>query len=299
MSDAVARACLFALRLEGAQALGDAWFKVENVSALVAYGEDIVLRLGRFQQMNAMKKVAHQMIATELTEAEIGHLQQQFRLLDTDGDGVITVGELMTAIAEIEATDSAGSSKALLRGLEASLSDSAHEDDAVLDIDEFIAATFRHHTLLKEDSLKAAYEKFDVKGTGTITVEDLELAFGSKKHAQEVFDLVDANGDGEISFDEFREMMGLSPNEVSDAPHGGGHGPAGPAVGTTSRPRAQSAHARIKEHAAHERRKSIEAGKATPPRPSLASIKSAGSNSPAWNSSTGLDVEDPRGERLG
>ena len=156
-----------------------------------------------------------------------------------------------------------------------------------------------HHTLLKEDSLKAAYEKFDVKGTGTITVEDLELAFGSKKHAQEVFDLVDANGDGEISFDEFREMMGLSPNEVSDAPHGGGHGPAGPAVGTTSRPRAQSAHARIKEHAAHERRKSIEAGKATPPRPSLASIKSAGSNSPAWNSSTGLDVEDPRGERLG
>ena len=281
------------------EALGDAWFKVENVSALVAYGEDIVLRLGRFQQMNAMKKVAHQMIATELTEAEIGHLQQQFRLLDTDGDGVITVGELMTAIAEIEATDSAGSSKALLRGLEASLSDSAHEDDAVLDIDEFIAATFRHHTLLKEDSLKAAYEKFDVKGTGTITVEDLELAFGSKKHAQEVFDLVDANGDGEISFDEFREMMGLSPNEVSDAPHGGGHGPAGPAVGTTSRPRAQSAHARIKEHAAHERRKSIEAGKATPPRPSLASIKSAGSNSPAWNSSTGLDVEDPRGERLG
>ncbi|KAK7230711.1 protein serine/threonine kinase [Aureococcus anophagefferens] len=168
------------------------------------------------------------MIATELTEAEIGHLQQQFRLLDTDGDGVITVGELMTAIAEIEAADSAGSSKALLRGLEASLSDSAHEDDAVLDIDEFIAATFRrhqgrkqkyatrlqcHHTLLKEDSLKAAYEKFDVKGTGTITVEDLELAFGSKKHAQEVFDLVDANGDGEISFDEFREMMGLSPNE--------------------------------------------------------------------------------------
>ena len=125
------------------EALGDAWFKVENVSALVAYGEDIVLRLGRFQQMNAMKKVAHQMIATELTEAEIGHLQQQFRLLDTDGDGVITVGELMTAIAEIEATDSAGSSKALLRGLEASLSDSAHEDDAVLDIDEFIAATFR------------------------------------------------------------------------------------------------------------------------------------------------------------
>ena len=94
-------------------------------------------------------------------------------------------------------------------------------------------------------------------------------------------------------------MMGLSPNEVSDAPHGGGHGPAGPAVGTTSRPRAQSAHARIKEHAAHERRKSIEAGKATPPRPSLASIKSAGSNSPAWNSSTGLDVEDPRGESLG
>ena len=127
------------------EALTDAWFKVENVSALVAYGEDIVLRLGKFQQMNAMKKVAHQMIATELTEAEIGHLQQQFRLLDTDGDGVLTVRELLTAIAEIEATDGddASGSRALLAGLEASLGASAHEDDAVLDIDEFIAATFR------------------------------------------------------------------------------------------------------------------------------------------------------------
>ena len=155
-----------------------------------------------------------------------------------------------------------------------------------------------HHTLIKEDSLRAAYEKFDVKNKGSITVEDLELAFGSKKHAREVFALVDANGDGEISFEEFREMMGLSPTELQ----GGGTTPGVPSS-AAPRHRAQSAHARIKEHAAHERRKSLEAlspprappldpiaASPEPPRPPL--LAKAGT--PAWTSSGELKDEDPR-----
>ena len=134
-------------------ALEDEWFEVENVSALVAYGEDIVLSLGRFKQMNAMKKVAHQMLATELTEAEIGHLTQQFRMFDRDGDGVITASELVQAIGELGGGGDGddGGASSLLRGLAAHLEAAGGPDSAaVIDIDEFVAATYKHHALFKE-----------------------------------------------------------------------------------------------------------------------------------------------------
>ena len=65
--------------------------------------------------------------------------------------------------------------------------------------------------------------------------------------AAQVFDLVDANGDGVISFEEFREMMGLSPNEADTT---------STLPSSATRPRTQSAATRIKSHAAHERRMS-------------------------------------------
>ena len=60
---------------------------------------------------------------------------------------------------------------------------------------------------------------FDI-GTGQITIGDLEEVFGSRKHAREVFDLVDTNGDGVISFLEFQAMMGdMNPDQDAASAH--------------------------------------------------------------------------------
>jgi EF hand len=54
----------------------------------------INVRLRRFVGMNKLKKVALNVIAQQLTEAQIGHLRTMFEALDADGNGVISVQEL-------------------------------------------------------------------------------------------------------------------------------------------------------------------------------------------------------------
>jgi serine/threonine protein kinase len=56
--------------------------------------ERINVRLRRFVGMNKLKKVALNVIAQQLTEAQIGHLRTMFEALDADGNGVISVQEL-------------------------------------------------------------------------------------------------------------------------------------------------------------------------------------------------------------
>lgn len=192
------------------QALKDPWFQVQNISTLAAYGDDILIRLARFKQMNDLKKLAHQLIAKDLTKAEIGFLQQQFRLLDTDGDGNITVRELLNAISSLDPSDDADDRKRMdvntfLGGTHAISAEA--EEDIVLDNDEFIAATFRHHVILKEEHIEACYRKFDRKNRGSIAVDDLYEFFDTRQRAQIVFNQVDTNRDGIISLQEFRQLL--------------------------------------------------------------------------------------------
>jgi len=253
-------------------ALKDSWFEHQNISGLAAYGDDILVLLARFKQMNDLKKLTHQLIAKELTQAEVGFLQQQYRLLDTDGDGNITVRELLTAINALEdnqhsfdddhfhgqhtprtepastldtTTSSASSSspRDYSGGVSPTttststpgrrtLSSRNHaalgltldrrgglnvpvesEEDVVLDIDEFIAATFRHQMPLREEQVRAAFQKFDRQNRGEIHVEDLYEFFRSRERAEEVFAAVDQDRDGAISFDEFQRMMDCGPPE--------------------------------------------------------------------------------------
>lgn len=188
-------------RPRATQALKDPWFQHTNVSTLAAYGDDILTRLARFKEMNDVKKVAHQLIAKNLTKAEIGFLQQQFRLLDIDGDGYVTVGELLTATSALRDHDDANSPPPAVPPSD------ADADQVVFDADEFIAATFRHHVKLREEHVEACYRKFDRRNKGYVVAEDLYDLFQTRERAHLVFDQVDTNEDGILSLEEFKKLI--------------------------------------------------------------------------------------------
>jgi len=132
-------------------------------------------------------------IASELTESEIGHLRQQFRLLDADGDGILTASELQTCIREIEG-----------EMLEDKL-DVTIPSDTAYDVEAFIAATCRRpNETLDDAALHRAFAQRDRNNDASLTYEELVKVIGSAEDAKQVLKDV---GSSTITFETFKRMI--------------------------------------------------------------------------------------------
>ena len=86
------------------------------------------------------------------------------------------------------------------------------DDSGAIDYSEFVVASMNEKNLLSNNKLQTAFKMFDKDGGGSISTEEIKqvLSFGQNLEesvVNEIIKQVDANGDGEISFDEFAEMM--------------------------------------------------------------------------------------------
>lgn len=81
-----------------------------------------------------------------------------------------------------------------------------------IDYSEFVVATINKRKLLSNEKLEAAFNLFDKDGSGSISADEIKDVLGVGKNIDEkvwneIITEVDGNGDGEISFSEFRTMM--------------------------------------------------------------------------------------------
>jgi len=60
---------------------------------------------------------------------------------------------------------------------------------------------------IREENILRAFQSFDANGSGELTIKDLIEVMGSEDHARELVGEIDLNGDGVISYDEFKAMM--------------------------------------------------------------------------------------------
>jgi calcium-dependent protein kinase len=86
------------------------------------------------------------------------------------------------------------------------------DDSGAIDYSEFVVASMNEKNLLSNNKLQSAFKMFDKDGGGSISTDEIKqvLSFGQNLEesvVNEIINQVDANGDGEISFDEFAEMM--------------------------------------------------------------------------------------------
>ena len=77
-----------------------------------------------------------------------------------------------------------------------------------IDYSEFVVASMNEKQILSQEKLKAAFDMFDFDGSGTISQEELKevLSLGTnidQLTIDKIFLQADANGDGQISFNEF------------------------------------------------------------------------------------------------
>lgn len=89
------------------------------------------------------------------------------------------------------------------------------DNNGEISYQEFLAAAADESILLTKENLRATFDAFDRSNTGTISVDDLKQVFNEgrkkkvlhKRDAKKIIKQVDLDGDGEISFEEFCELM--------------------------------------------------------------------------------------------
>lgn len=150
--------------------------------------------------MNRLKRIALKVIAEELSEAEIGELRGAFEAIDRDKNGYLSIEELKSALAEAH-----GSLHQQITCLIANLDLDEHRS---LNYQQFVAATMERRAYVRDDRIRLAFDHLtgDSEQT-TISQAALVTILGSEAQAREILAHYDANGDSEISFEEFKSII--------------------------------------------------------------------------------------------
>jgi calcium-dependent protein kinase len=202
-------------RYTAEQALNHDWIKNKAPKATGgALESKMVDNLRGFRSQNKLKKAALQIIANQLNEDQIKALRDTFTVLDANGDGKLTINEMKEGIKK-------AGLKEIPEDLQQIMKDVDSDGSGVIDYTEFLAATLDKRTYLKEDVCWSAFRVFDRNGDGKISQDELKQVLGDEavagtvgeSLAQQLLSEVDANGDGVIDFEEFMAMMKKSEQE--------------------------------------------------------------------------------------
>ncbi|CAJ1393836.1 unnamed protein product [Effrenium voratum] len=194
-------------RFTAEQALSHIWIKEKAPrSSKEPLNTTSVSNLKNFRATNRFKKMALQVIATQLSEDKIETLRKQFIALDENGDGRLSIKEISDGLKATGMKDA--DLKQILAGVD-------FDGSGSIEYKEFLAATLDKRHYLQEDALWSAFCVFDKNGDGKICMEELRSVLEDDSVGQlmqgqsveEIMKEIDEDGSGEIEFEEFVQMM--------------------------------------------------------------------------------------------
>ena len=187
-------------RLTAEQALAHPWMTTGQSDIPLSINVDSLVQ---FKEARRLQKSVLLCIASQCSEREIEDLKAKFEQLDTNGDGMLTLAELQLGLSSL--------SIAQLQEVWESID---IDRSGFIDYSEFLAATLDRSVYLQEEKLWSAFLTFDRDGSGKISADELRQVLGregvasnSPEFWENLVREADKNGDGEIDFGEFMDMM--------------------------------------------------------------------------------------------
>ena len=141
------------------------------------------------------------------TPTQMAELEQVFKKFDVNGDGKISASELRSIMGSL-------GHPATEEELEKMIVEVDADGDGFIDLNEFVELNTKGVDSDEAmENLKDAFSVYDMDGNGVISADELQKVMRSLgdecslAECKKMISGVDRNGDGFISFDEFKVMM--------------------------------------------------------------------------------------------
>lgn len=203
-------------RMPMAEVVLHPWLKRAKSAAVPSKTEsDSVLHnLKQFCNKSTFTRMCITAVARQLDHKHVADIHKVFRLLDKNGDGVLSFDEISGGFGDLFGVGSEEykNVKDTFENLDLDGSDS-------IDYTEFCAAGLGEKTCTQDEVVWAAFKSFDLDNTGFVKIADLTKILDNADVrdawsadvcagvAKEIVDQYDKDGDGKISFDDWKTMM--------------------------------------------------------------------------------------------
>ena len=188
------------------EALNNHWLMAMINRGKAKLSDYIISNLIRFRTTLGLQKATVSFLANQISiNEEIKKLKEEFDKIDVNKDGEISKDELIQCLETIYP-----SQEAKIRA-ENIFKEIDFNNDGSINFSEFLTVNIQKEKLLNEETLQKTFNLLDLDGNGFITLDELKesmpIEITSKLEWRELIEEVDKDGDNQMSFEEFKEMM--------------------------------------------------------------------------------------------
>lgn len=202
-----------AKRMNCSDACAHEWLKSapESFSACPETSATVMNSLKAFAGQSTFTRLCITAVARQLDHKHLKDIHQVFQELDKDGNGVLSIAEVKEGIGKLGAGEGTDVDKLF--------STMDIDGSKQIDYTEFCAAAMGERATNQDDIIWAAFKTFDVDNTGDLTVDNIKAILDNsdmqdswspevcREVGMEVIKMFDKDGDGRITFDDFKSMM--------------------------------------------------------------------------------------------
>ena len=203
-------------RITARDALNHPWFNTQDIRN-IDYLDDVTVQqmlsnLENYKSDNIIKcAVLAYLVHQNTNIKECMDASKLFNSLDLNHDGKLTKNELASGFMRYYNLNEAQANNKvnyIYKNIDT-------DDNGLLESEEFIRACINPNIFTSYNYLKVAFDYFDKDKDGTISVAEIEEKFyqsskqtpATKQKLQNMFNQIDVNKDGFISFEEFSYMI--------------------------------------------------------------------------------------------
>mmetsp|Transcript_6088 Transcript_6088/g.8856 ORF Transcript_6088/g.8856 Transcript_6088/m.8856 type:complete len:488 (-) Transcript_6088:359-1822(-) len=153
-----------------------------------------------YLSVQKMKKKILGFITKHIPPSEVEKLGAMFKQMDLNNDGMLSLEEIESAIGEqcFQEIDDQ------LKNLKEELSLTGQTE---INWKDFLRSIVEMSDLMKDDLIRLAFDHFKSSKGNQIQRYDLVKILGGESYASEILGAIDFDGDGAISYDEFRKIV--------------------------------------------------------------------------------------------